>query len=210
MIPNRVQRIFVIRPVEMRLYTYNGERIRNVPEDYIIDQEVTVQEAMNTLRSLRNMLLQNCDWTQLEDVPFTDSEKNAWRTYRQNLRDFPSLVNMVDWTAPDWPLAPGETVIVSDEVIYDWPPQNDNVALPENETIEEPIVHSVIVEQEEIIVEDVIVEETIADSLIGEQMSIPTNDIYKNPDIMTYEYVEGFGVIPITDINYPRTPESEL
>jgi hypothetical protein len=209
MISHRVQRIFVIRPVEMRFYTYNGERIRNVPEDYIIDQEITAQEAMDTLRSLRNMLLQNCDWTQLADVPFTDSEKNAWRTYRQNLRDFPSFVDVVNWTAPSWPLAPGETEIVSEEVIYDWPPQNENVTLPENETTEEPIVHSVIVTPEATIVEDVIEEETIADSSINEYMSTPTSDVYKKPDVLTYEFVEGLGVIPISDINYPRSPESE-
>ncbi len=103
----------------------------------------------------------------------------------------------------------GETEIVSEEVIYDWPPQNENVTLPENETTEEPIVHSVIVTPEATIVEDVIEEETIADSSINEYMSTPTSDVYKKPDVLTYEFVEGLGVIPISDINYPRSPESE-
>lgn len=39
------------------------------------------------LRSIRNNLLQQCDWTQLPDSPLTDAKRAEWATYRQALRD---------------------------------------------------------------------------------------------------------------------------
>lgn len=42
------------------------------------------------VRSQRNILLQNSDWTQMSDSPLSDSKKTEWSTYRQELRDLPS------------------------------------------------------------------------------------------------------------------------
>ena len=39
-------------------------------------------------KRLRNALLTECDWTQGEDSPLSDSSKAEWQTYRQALRDF--------------------------------------------------------------------------------------------------------------------------
>ena len=39
------------------------------------------------MRALRNQLLAQSDWTQLSDAP---TDKAAWSTYRQALRDFPA------------------------------------------------------------------------------------------------------------------------
>jgi hypothetical protein len=53
-------------------------------------------------REKRNLLLKESDWTQLSDVVL--SNKTAWATYRQYLRDitnqagFPNSIN--------WPVAP--------------------------------------------------------------------------------------------------------
>jgi hypothetical protein len=41
----------------------------------------------NVIRQTRNYLLQQSDWTQLADSPFTDQERSDWATYRQALRD---------------------------------------------------------------------------------------------------------------------------
>lgn len=120
----RLQRIFMVRPVEMRLYTYYGERVRNIPEDYTVDEEINNQQAMDTLRSYRNGLLQQCDWTQLPDVEMPEEQVLEWRQYRKKLRDFPALIDVNNWSAPDWPLAPGEVERIENETIYDWPPQN--------------------------------------------------------------------------------------
>lgn len=57
------------------------------------------------MRQMRDMLLRNSDWTQMPDSPLSNEQKQAWATYRQALRDFPST-----WTpAPiaEFPDPPG-------------------------------------------------------------------------------------------------------
>ena len=44
------------------------------------------------MRSMRDRLLKESDWTQTADAPFTDSKKAEWATYRQTLRDLPANV----------------------------------------------------------------------------------------------------------------------
>ena len=43
--------------------------------------------SIASLRSKRNSLLSSTDWTVLTDSPLTTTEKTAWKTYRQALRD---------------------------------------------------------------------------------------------------------------------------
>jgi hypothetical protein len=43
--------------------------------------------SINSLRQKRNSLLASSDWTVLTDSPLTTTEKTAWKTYRQALRD---------------------------------------------------------------------------------------------------------------------------
>ena len=45
--------------------------------------------CMEVLRSRRDMLLAESDWTQFNDSPLTESKKTEWATYRQKLRDLP-------------------------------------------------------------------------------------------------------------------------
>lgn len=52
------------------------------------------------VRKIRKQFLSDCDWTQLPDSP-VDAE--AWRTYRQKLRDVTNQKGFpfsVDWPAP--------------------------------------------------------------------------------------------------------------
>ena len=42
------------------------------------------------IRNARNGLLEESDWTQVNDSPLTDAKKAEWATYRQALRDLPS------------------------------------------------------------------------------------------------------------------------
>jgi len=58
---------------------------------------------LGNIRAARNQLLSQCDWTQLPDSPLTDEQKQAWRDYRQALRDLP---DMCDPNNPVWPIAP--------------------------------------------------------------------------------------------------------
>jgi hypothetical protein len=61
-------------------------------------------EEESNARAYRNELLQSSDYTQLLDVPLTESEKESWATYRKALREisnqegFPSTIL--------WPTAP--------------------------------------------------------------------------------------------------------
>lgn len=45
-----------------------------------------LSELASNIRSQRDLLLKECDWTQLPDVPVNIP---AWSNYRQNLRDIP-------------------------------------------------------------------------------------------------------------------------
>ena len=60
------------------------------------------QAAMQQLRSKRNTLLTESDFTQLPD--YSASNKTAYAIYRQELRDLPA--NTVDVMNPIWPTKP--------------------------------------------------------------------------------------------------------
>lgn len=49
--------------------------------------EEEFNNGINSLRQWRNERLRESDWTQLPDSPV---DKQAWATYRQELRDLPS------------------------------------------------------------------------------------------------------------------------
>lgn len=53
------------------------------------------------VRDERNRLLGECDWTQLADAPVTDLQ--AWRDYRQSLRDVTLQQNPFQIIWPDKP-----------------------------------------------------------------------------------------------------------
>jgi len=59
------------------------------------------QRAMGALRSKRNKLLVESDWTQVADAPV---DQTAWASYRQVLRDLPA--NTTDPFNPVWPVKP--------------------------------------------------------------------------------------------------------
>jgi len=54
------------------------------------------------LRAERDRRLLACDWTQLSDCPLETSQKEAWTTLRQALRDIPE--NTSDPEAVIWPV----------------------------------------------------------------------------------------------------------
>ena len=57
-----------------------------------------------SVRADRDKRLASCDWTQIADSPLSDSDKTAWATYRQSLRDLPAADGFPhDVTWPDEP-----------------------------------------------------------------------------------------------------------
>jgi len=75
-----------------------------VPEvpDYNPDDRALEQEA-SEVRSQRDALLAETDWTQVADAPV---DQQAWSTYRQALRDIPEQNGFPGDV--DWPSKPTE------------------------------------------------------------------------------------------------------
>ena len=63
-------------------------------------------EKLIELREQRNMLLQECDWTQSPDSPLSSDKKTEWATYRTNLRNLPANFSSVDDAGFAWPTKP--------------------------------------------------------------------------------------------------------
>ena len=90
--------------------SYDSIEFINPPDSFIKPSEEEVQlkideltaaEPMRLLRMERDQLLSQSDWRDLPSYPGSNQE--AWRTYRQQLRDLPSTT---DPSNPTWPTAP--------------------------------------------------------------------------------------------------------
>lgn len=57
---------------------------------------ITVHKTWDEIRAQRNLLMAASDWTQIPDAVLTFTERQAWQTYRQDLRDIPQ-----NYTNPD-------------------------------------------------------------------------------------------------------------
>jgi hypothetical protein len=55
------------------------------------------------VRSNRDSLLSECDWTQFNDSPISGSTLTDWQTYRQSLRDITNQSDPYDITWPNIP-----------------------------------------------------------------------------------------------------------
>lgn len=62
--------------------------------------------AASILREDRNKLLDDSDWTQMNDSPLNNEDKIAWANYRTLLRDLPTHTNWPNLEDADWPVAP--------------------------------------------------------------------------------------------------------
>jgi hypothetical protein len=68
---------------------------------------VTPPSVANLIRERRIELLAASDWTQVLDSPLTESQKTAWATYRQALRDLPDDQGAVNsFEDVVWPTPP--------------------------------------------------------------------------------------------------------
>ena len=105
---NRFQAIRALRPTAS--YRIEGEKL--IWQDSNIEQpteeeiqaklvELEAAEPLRLLRMERDQLLSQSDWRDLPSYPGSNQE--AWRTYRQQLRDLPSTT---DPSNPTWPTAP--------------------------------------------------------------------------------------------------------
>lgn len=85
-------------------YLEDGQ-VFTVRVDALTQDELDAATASKAaqVRSQRNRLLSECDWTQLQDAPVN---QQAWANYRQALRDIssqPGFPNAVEWPHdPNW------------------------------------------------------------------------------------------------------------
>jgi hypothetical protein len=63
--------------------------------------ELRIETKWIEIKDIRNELLQECDWTQLSDIP--SETKSIWTTYRQELRDITNQANPFNIV---WPVKP--------------------------------------------------------------------------------------------------------
>lgn len=91
----------------------NGKRVRlSVIEEAAtragwLQAEIEAKkEFIISVRKERNNRLREADWTQLPDVKLTSVEINNWRTYRQALRELPTLRSFPNLNEGDWPTKP--------------------------------------------------------------------------------------------------------
>jgi len=63
------------------------------------------EEQAKNVRTQRTEKLRDCDWTQLDDTPMSNTQKAGWATYRQALRDVPKQAGFpfdIEWpTQPE-------------------------------------------------------------------------------------------------------------
>ena len=84
----------------------NDKKVVNGVEVELTDAEQTSRDAeikayndsahtraWVSVRTTRNELLAECDWTVVSDTALSDSKKTEWINYRKLLRDFPATLN---------------------------------------------------------------------------------------------------------------------
>lgn len=64
---------------------------------------IDTDSEWDLVRRMRDRALQRCDWTQMPDVAMSDEVMNAWKAYRQALRD---VTLQEDVLNIKWPISP--------------------------------------------------------------------------------------------------------
>ena len=99
-----IYRIYNPVAISYEYFDEYGEYYSVLPDGADVeDRPYTAAEAMNALRTERNLRLVNSDYTQLPDVNLTEAQVDAWRVYRQELRD---ITENIVWNVTTWPSKP--------------------------------------------------------------------------------------------------------
>ena len=83
-----------------------GEGVTPLDETELMTLAQSLEDSaeIDELRVVRDRLLTSTDWTQGNDSPLSDSDKTAWATYRQALRDITDTYSSLDTVV--WPTKP--------------------------------------------------------------------------------------------------------
>ena len=91
---------------EPRYKVVNGEYIELTVDELqgMADRAAEADLDLTMVRSQRDGMLAAADWTQLGDAALGDHTPEEWATYRQSLRDLPSVYSRVSEVV--WPNDP--------------------------------------------------------------------------------------------------------
>ena len=120
-IPDSLLEEFGVYKVESKNSGYNNDDTKDVVEVtptlsgsvYVQTYQITDADSETIekrkeikwaeIRTTRNTLLSESDWTQFQDSPITGSSLTDWQTYRQSLRD---VTTQSDPYNINWPTIP--------------------------------------------------------------------------------------------------------
>jgi hypothetical protein len=94
---------FIAGPIFTDTTDNDGNVISAADNEAAYKSQIDAQVA-ESVRSERDNLIAETDWTQLNDNQLSDSVKATWVTYRQALRDLPSSEGFPHTTT--WPAKP--------------------------------------------------------------------------------------------------------
>ena len=84
--------------------TVNECRVVNGQHSIVVPSQEEINDFnYQGVRYNRNKLLAESDWTQMQDSPLTDAQKQEWAAYRQALRDLPETVDINNIIYPEKP-----------------------------------------------------------------------------------------------------------
>jgi len=99
-----IYRIYNPVAISYEYFDEYGEQYAVLPDGADVEERpLTEAQAMQALRTERNLRLVNSDYTQLPDVTLTEAQVEAWRLYRQELRD---ITENIVWNVTTWPSKP--------------------------------------------------------------------------------------------------------
>ena len=99
-----IYRIYDPQNITYAYFDEYGEYYPVLPDGADVEERpLTEAQAMQALRTERNLRLVNSDYTQLPDVNLTEAQVEAWRVYRQELRD---ITENIVWNVTTWPAKP--------------------------------------------------------------------------------------------------------
>ena len=102
----------------------DGVWVYTVRVEELSAEEITEQKnaRWGKVRAQRNIMLGDCDWTQLSDAP--GENKTEWANYRQALRDITTQDDPYNLT---WPTKPGETAPEATESVSESTAETETV-----------------------------------------------------------------------------------
>ncbi len=99
-----IYRIYNPVAISYEYFDEYGEQYAVLPDGADVEERpLTEAQAMDALRTERNLRLVNSDYTQLPDVNLSEPQVEAWRVYRQELRD---ITENIVWNVTQWPSRP--------------------------------------------------------------------------------------------------------